>query len=51
MKQGDSRYERGKNCFKLAEKLAKDKGWTFGWQLVEAPRTADRRSPAVVPSA
>jgi pimeloyl-ACP methyl ester carboxylesterase len=40
MKQGASRYERGHNCFMLAEKLAKDKGWTFGWRLVEAPKIA-----------
>jgi hypothetical protein len=38
MKQGASRYERGKTCFALAEKLARDKGWTLGWRLVEAPK-------------
>lgn len=35
-KQGDSRYERGKNTYKAAEKLAKDKGWAFHWKVVEA---------------
>jgi poly(3-hydroxybutyrate) depolymerase len=35
-KQGDSRYERGKNAFKTAEKLAKEKKWDFGWKVVEA---------------
>jgi hypothetical protein len=37
MKQGATRYERGKNCFKAAQELAKDKGWPFHWRLVEAP--------------
>lgn len=36
-KQGDSRYQRGKKAFQLAEELAKNKGWNFGWRLVEAP--------------
>jgi poly(3-hydroxybutyrate) depolymerase len=35
-KQGDSRYERGKNAFKAAEKLAKDKNWPLNWKVVEA---------------
>jgi poly(3-hydroxybutyrate) depolymerase len=38
MKQGESRYERGQNCFKLAQELAKTKGWKFNWRLVEAPK-------------
>jgi len=37
MKQGDSRYARGKAAFAAGEKLAKDKGWTFNWKKVEAP--------------
>ena len=37
MKQGESRYERGKKCFALAQELAKKNGWKFGWRLVEAP--------------
>jgi pimeloyl-ACP methyl ester carboxylesterase len=36
-KQGPNRYERGKNCFKAAQDLAKDKGWTCNWRLIEAP--------------
>jgi poly(3-hydroxybutyrate) depolymerase len=40
MKQGDSRYERGKNAFAMAKKLAKDRGWKFNWRLVEAPDIA-----------
>jgi poly(3-hydroxybutyrate) depolymerase len=36
-KQGATRYERGKNCFKAAQELAKAKGWPFQWRLVEAP--------------
>ena len=35
-KQGDSRYERGQNAFKAAEKLAKAKGWEFKWKVIEA---------------
>src|SRR5439155_8562390 len=35
-KQGDSRYERGKNAFKTGEKLAKDRNWEFRWKVVEA---------------
>jgi hypothetical protein len=35
-KQGDSRHERGKNAFKAAEKVAKDKHWEFKWKVVEA---------------
>ncbi len=37
MKQGASRYERGKNAFRMGKELAASKGWPFGWQLVEAP--------------
>src|SRR5437868_13595277 len=37
MKQGESRYERGKKCVALAEEVARKNGWEFGWRLVEAP--------------
>jgi hypothetical protein len=37
MKQGPNRYERGKNCFKMAKELALAKGWSLHWRLVEAP--------------
>jgi poly(3-hydroxybutyrate) depolymerase len=37
-KQGKTRYERGLNCFRAAEKLAKANGWAFNWRLVEAPK-------------
>jgi poly(3-hydroxybutyrate) depolymerase len=40
MKQGASRFERGKNAFAMAKKLANDKGWKFNWRLVEAPDIA-----------
>jgi poly(3-hydroxybutyrate) depolymerase len=40
MRQGGSRYERGTNAFRAGEKLAKEKGWAFGWRLVEAPGVA-----------
>jgi poly(3-hydroxybutyrate) depolymerase len=36
-KQGATRYERGTNCFKAAQELAKAQGWEFNWRLVEAP--------------
>ena len=36
MKQGPNRWERGKNCFKMAKELALAKGWSFNWRLVEA---------------
>ena len=35
-RQGATRYERGKNCFKVGQELAKAKGWAFHWTLVEA---------------
>jgi poly(3-hydroxybutyrate) depolymerase len=35
-KQGDSRYERGKNAYKAAKKLAGEKKWDFEWNVVEA---------------
>jgi hypothetical protein len=36
-REGENRYLRGQNAFHAAESLAKAKGWTFGWRLVEAP--------------
>jgi len=35
-KQGDSRYERGKNAYKAARKLADEKKWDLNWKVVEA---------------
>ncbi len=35
-RQGETRYERGKKVFELAEELAKKNNWTFNWQIVEA---------------
>jgi hypothetical protein len=40
MKQGENRYQRGLNNFKVAESLAKQRGWPFNWRLVEAPGVA-----------
>jgi poly(3-hydroxybutyrate) depolymerase len=40
MKQGKSRYERGKNVFAFAQSLAKQKGWTFNWKLIEVKGVA-----------
>lgn len=37
MRQGRTRFERGHACFAFAQKLAKERGWPFHWQLVEAP--------------
>lgn len=36
LRQGNSRYERGHACFAFARALAAQRGWTFGWRLVEA---------------
>jgi len=36
-RQGANRLERGRNTFRAAQELAKQKGWPFAWQLVEAP--------------
>lgn len=37
MRQGPNRLTRGRNCFAAAQKLAKEKGWTFNWRKVETP--------------
>ncbi len=35
LRQGANRYERGKNFFQQGKALAEQKGWEFGWRLVE----------------
>jgi poly(3-hydroxybutyrate) depolymerase len=35
--QGRNRYERGRNAFTAARRLAEENGWTCRWRLVEAP--------------
>jgi hypothetical protein len=35
--QGASRHERGLRTFNAGQSLAKDRGWTFNWRLVELP--------------
>jgi hypothetical protein len=35
-KQGANRYERGRNAYNTALRLAKEKRWEFNWRLVEA---------------
>ena len=35
--QGTTRLERGRNAFAKAKAAAEERGWTFGWQLVEVP--------------
>lgn len=37
MEQGRFRLERGKNFFATAQKLAKEKDWTFNWKLQTVP--------------
>lgn len=34
--QGKSRFERGQNAFATGKRLAKEKGWKFGWRIVLA---------------
>ena len=36
-RQGSNRLERGHNTFRAAQQLAKERGWTFNWKLVEVP--------------
>jgi poly(3-hydroxybutyrate) depolymerase len=36
-RQGAHRYARGLNVFQSAAAVARERGWAFGWQLVEAP--------------
>ncbi len=36
MRQGATRIERGRACFAMGEALARERGWPFGWTLVEA---------------
>lgn len=36
MAQGATRIERGRACFARGEALARERGWPFGWRLVEA---------------
>lgn len=35
--QGASRLERGRNVYEFARNLARSRGWSFQWRLVEAP--------------
>ena len=37
MKQGLTRIERGRANFRLAQKVAAEKGWPCNWRIVEAP--------------
>jgi pimeloyl-ACP methyl ester carboxylesterase len=38
--QGANRYERGLNAYRAAQALAKARGWTFNWKLIEVPGVA-----------
>jgi hypothetical protein len=35
--QGANRYERGLNAYRAGQTLAKARGWTFNWKIVEVP--------------
>jgi hypothetical protein len=35
--EGATRFDRGRSVFRVGEKLAAARGWTFGWRLVEVP--------------
>jgi poly(3-hydroxybutyrate) depolymerase len=37
MKQGPHRLARNRNGFELAQKIARERGWTFNWRKVETP--------------
>lgn len=36
-RQGSNRLERGHNAYRAAQQLARDRGWTFNWRLVDVP--------------
>lgn len=38
-RQGATRYERGHNAFRAAQRLAQERGWAFHWKLLEVPAT------------
>ena len=40
MRQGATRYQRGKNLFQQAAEVARQRGWKFNWRLVEAEGVA-----------
>lgn len=42
MAQGPNRLQRGRNTFELAEKVARERGWTFGWRKIEAQGAGHR---------
>lgn len=52
MRQGATRIERGRACFAMGQALAAEKGWPFGWTLVEAEGVGhDSKSMFAHPSA
>lgn len=42
MAQGANRLQRGRNTFAMAEKVARERGWTFGWRKIEAEGAGHR---------
>jgi pimeloyl-ACP methyl ester carboxylesterase len=39
-REGRFRLERGRECFKYAQQLAREHGWKFNWRKVEVPNIA-----------
>ena len=37
MRQGSCRLERGRACFEMARRLARERKWAFNWRKVEIP--------------
>jgi len=37
MRQGASRFERGRGCFETARRIAGERGWDLNWRIVETP--------------
>ena len=37
MQQGQNRYERGRNLYATAQRIAQERGWELRWRLIEVP--------------
>jgi hypothetical protein len=42
--QGDNRLLRGRNTFALAENVAREHEWPFGWKKLEVPNAGHNAS-------
>lgn len=54
-RQGDDRLDRGRQTFDMARAVADERGWTFGWSLIEAEGVGHTargmlESPAILPA-